>query len=509
MSGTVLTTVVVPTVGRASLSRVLAAVRPRAGWSVADVVVVDDRPDDDGPDDDGDARPGLAVGDDVRVVRSYGRGPAGARNVGIRAARTPWVSFLDDDVEPELDWLAHLAADLAEAPPDVAGIQGRVVVPLTTERRPDDFARSTAGLATARWITADMTYRRAALLSAGGFDERFPRAYREDADLALRVQRNGARLVRGRRTVVHPVRAESDGISVRQQRGNADDRLMDALHGPQWRARADAPRGRISRHVAVTACAVAAGAGLLTRRRRVGTLALAAWAAGTTDLFLHRWLPGSRSAAETRRMAWTSAVIPVAATWHSAQGWWRHRRAAPWPEQRWLVLFDRDGTLVHDVPYNADPEKVDPVDGAAEALAVLRGGGAYVGVVTNQSGVGRGLLTHDEVDAVNARVDELLGPFDVWKVCPHAPDDGCDCRKPGPAMVRDACGELGVPEERCVVIGDIGADVDAARAAGATGILVPTAVTRPEEVTAAAFVRADLQSSVASVLAWMGQGEPR
>ncbi|MGH1561698.1 HAD-IIIA family hydrolase [Mumia sp. DW29H23] len=501
------TTVVVPTVGRPSLARVLATFLAPSHPGVEAVVVVDDRPaDDERPLHslvpalplDG-TRPWLSV------VRSYGRGPAAARNLGAAGARTPWISFLDDDVEPEPGWAAHLVHDLESAGPAVAGIQGRVEVPLPTDRRPDDFARSTAALATSRWITADMTYRRVALVAAGGFDERFTRAYREDADLALRVAATGARLVTGRRRVVHPVRSERAGVSVRAQRGNADDRLMRALHGPDWRARAEAPHGRLRRHAAVTALGAVGVVALAARRRRTAWVALAGWAAGTVELFLARWLPGSRSRRETARMLWTSAAIPPAATWHAARGAVVHRQAEPWPSHRWLVLLDRDGTLVRDVPYNGDPEKVEPVDGAEEAVARLRGAGAYVGVVTNQSGVGRGFLERAQVDAVNSRVEELLGPFDVVKMCPHAPEDGCTCRKPAPRMVLEACAELDVPPERCVVIGDIGADVDAARAAGARGILVPNDATRPEEVAAAPFVRPDLRSAVEAVILWAAQ----
>src|SRR6266496_5926269 len=91
---------------------------------------------------------------------------------------------------------------------------------------------------------------------------------------------------------------------------------------------------------------------------------------------------------------------------------------------------------------------------------------------------------------------ELLGPFDVVRVCLHGPGDGCGCRKPAPGLVLDAAAELGVPVERCVVIGDIGADVEAAAAAGARGILVPNGGTRPEEVRAAAEVAADVPAAV-------------
>ncbi len=164
------------------------------------------------------------------------------------------------------------------------------------------------------------------------------------------------------------------------------------------------------------------------------------------------------------------------------------------------VLFDRDGTLVVDVPYCADPALVTPVPTAAAALHLLRAAGIPVGVVTNQSGIARGLLRRDQVDAVNRRVDALLGPFDVWQLCPHGPDDGCGCRKPAPGMVRAAAAHLGVAPEDVAVVGDIGADVGAARAAGARAVLVPTPVTRSEEVAAAPVVRPDLLSAVRHLL---------
>ena len=99
------------------------------------------------------------------------------------------------------------------------------------------------------------------------------------------------------------------------------------------------------------------------------------------------------------------------------------------------VLFDRDGTLVVDVPYNGDPQLVRPMAGALEALDRVRAAGLATGVLSNQSGVARGLLTLDQVASVNRQVEQLLGPFDVWEICPHGPEDGCACRKPAPGMI--------------------------------------------------------------------------
>jgi histidinol-phosphate phosphatase family protein len=172
----------------------------------------------------------------------------------------------------------------------------------------------------------------------------------------------------------------------------------------------------------------------------------------------------------------------------------------PHDERPAAILFDRDGTLVKDVPYNRRPELVEPVPGAREVLGRLRRAGVRVGVVTNQSGVARGLIGAEELAAVNARVEELLGPFDVWAVCPHGEADGCGCRKPAPGLVLRAAEDLGADPRECVVIGDIGRDVEAARAAGARGILVPTEVTLPEEVAAAPEVAPDLAAAVALAL---------
>jgi HAD superfamily hydrolase (TIGR01662 family) len=164
------------------------------------------------------------------------------------------------------------------------------------------------------------------------------------------------------------------------------------------------------------------------------------------------------------------------------------------------VLFDRDATLIADVPYNGDPDLVEPMPGARAALDRLRAAGLPLGVVTNQSGLARGYFTGAQLDAVNRRVEDLLGPFDDWQICPHDDTAGCGCRKPAPGMVIAAAEALGTTPARCVLIGDIGRDMTAALAAGAAGVLVPTPVTLPPEVAAAPAVAADLAAAVDLVL---------
>ncbi len=321
-------TVVVPTLGRTSLDTLLAALcvsepdGPRG-----EVLVVDDRPGRPAP---------LRVPPGVTVLRGPARGPAAARNVGWRAARHGWIAFLDDDVVPGSDWWDRLAVDLAGAGAEVGGVQGRLLVPPPAGRRPTDRERVTAGLATADWITADMAYRRAALIRVGGFDERFPRAFREDAELAHRVRRAGWTLVRGGRSVTHPVRPEGRWVSLRMQRGNADDALLRRLYGRRWRAHLGIPAGRRGRHTVVTLAgvlALGAGAAGVSTGRRGWTVtawsAAAVWAAGTAEFARSRIAPGLRDRREVATMLATSAIIPPLAVAHWLRGWWRWRSAGP------------------------------------------------------------------------------------------------------------------------------------------------------------------------------------
>ncbi|PWR13409.1 transferase [Micromonospora sicca] len=323
--------IVVPTLGRPSLAALLDALAGQLGeLPEVELLLVDDRRDDTGEL----AVPG-ALSAYAKVLSGRGAGPAAARDLGWRAARGAWVVFLDDDVVPAPDWCRRLRDDLAVGNA-VGGVQGVVAVPLPTGRRPTDWERGTAGLAEGHWITADMAYRRTALAAVGGFDERFPRAYREDAELAHRVRLAGWQLVRGHRRVAHPVRPESRWVSLRTQRGNADDALLRRLYGPNWRSDLELPPGRRPRHVAVTAAgALALGAAALrTRPRRASArrvlgvtagVAALGWAAGTAEFARDRIAPGPRTADEVATMLVTSALIPPLAVVHWVRGWWRSR----------------------------------------------------------------------------------------------------------------------------------------------------------------------------------------
>ncbi|MBK9030763.1 MAG: HAD-IIIA family hydrolase [Myxococcales bacterium] len=133
------------------------------------------------------------------------------------------------------------------------------------------------------------------------------------------------------------------------------------------------------------------------------------------------------------------------------------------------LFLDRDGTLIVDVGYPRDPDAVELLPGAAATLAALPADVALV-IVTNQSGLARGLVTPAEAAAVQAEVERQFAAAGVRfagvYVCPHGPDDGCPCRKPAPGMLRDAARDLGLDLGRSLMIGDKAADVAAGRAAG-------------------------------------------
>ena len=211
-----------------------------------------------------------------------------------------------------------------------------------TDRRPTDWERGTAGLATSSWITADLAYRRAALAAVGGFDERFPRAFREDSDLALRVMDTGG-AAGPRASAGSPTRCArpTAGSAVRVQAGNADDVLMRRLHGPTWRERADAALGRRPQHLASPpprsrpsaspspggrgrAALAAAGVGRRHRRVRLGPHRARAARPATrsppwslTSARSRRWRPGTACAAlvQHRRVRPLARACP---TWCSS-----------------------------------------------------------------------------------------------------------------------------------------------------------------------------------------------
>ncbi len=142
------------------------------------------------------------------------------------------------------------------------------------------------------------------------------------------------------------------------------------------------------------------------------------------------------------------------------------------------VFLDRDGTIIHDAHYLADPAGVRLLPGVAAAIARLNAAGIPVVVVTNQSGIGRGYFSEADFRAVQARTEELLAAegakVDAVYHCPHAPDaeSPCDCRKPGVGLFLRAAAEHGLDPARSWYVGDRLRDLAPAQRLGGRGILV-------------------------------------
>lgn len=147
------------------------------------------------------------------------------------------------------------------------------------------------------------------------------------------------------------------------------------------------------------------------------------------------------------------------------------------PDRRLAMLFlDRDGTLIDDVGYPKDPADVRLIPGAADAVRELGGLGFVPAVVSNQSGLARGLVTPDQARAVHDRFVTLFEEASGVRVpcyyCPHGPDDGCDCRKPKTGLLRKAATDLEMVGRPGVLVGDKHSDVDAAHTAGYDAVLM-------------------------------------
>lgn len=145
--------------------------------------------------------------------------------------------------------------------------------------------------------------------------------------------------------------------------------------------------------------------------------------------------------------------------------------------ERW-VLLDRDGTIIVEKHYLADPDQVELIDGAAEALSRLARAGCRLAVVTNQSAIARGLLDESRLAEIHQRFEALLAErgaaVDAIYHCPHHPDEGCVCRKPATGMAERAAAEFGFDPAEAFVVGDMAGDLGLGRALGATTFLVRT-----------------------------------
>ena len=143
------------------------------------------------------------------------------------------------------------------------------------------------------------------------------------------------------------------------------------------------------------------------------------------------------------------------------------------------VFLDRDGVLTRERPdYVKTPDELEILPGIEAPLREIQKRGFQIVIITNQSVVGRGLTTHDEMSRIHEKLRVELARLgcriDAIYYCPHRPDEGCNCRKPEPGLILKASRELGIDTAKSWMIGDKEMDLEAARRAGCRGIRVPT-----------------------------------
>lgn len=169
------------------------------------------------------------------------------------------------------------------------------------------------------------------------------------------------------------------------------------------------------------------------------------------------------------------------------------------------VLIDRDGVIVKNRrDYVKSRMEMEILPGSLQAIAALSQSGHRVFIVTNQSAIGRGLTTFAEVDSMHRQlafeVSCLGGEIEAFLVCPHTPDDGCDCRKPAPGLLYQARDRYGVDLASAVMIGDMESDVRAASAAGCASIFVMDGGNGPKRNAHADHAVANISDAVELIM---------
>lgn len=140
-----------------------------------------------------------------------------------------------------------------------------------------------------------------------------------------------------------------------------------------------------------------------------------------------------------------------------------------------VIFLDRDGTLIEEVNFLSCVEDLRLFPFTGEAVKILKDSGFLIIVVTNQSGIGRGLYTEEDMHAIHAQIQaELDNAIDAFYFCPHLPDDNCKCRKPGTGMIESALADFDIDIEKSWVIGDKAIDIETGLTAGLATALVLT-----------------------------------
>jgi glycosyltransferase involved in cell wall biosynthesis len=232
------------------------------------------------------------------------KGPAAARNIGWQVAHGEIIAFTDDDCLPEPDWLKEGIAALQD---DMTGVSGQVIVPISNP--PTDYEKNISGLEGAVFVTANCFYRRSALETCGGFDERFTMAWREDSELFFHMLSLSCKLAYAPLAkVVHPVRCRPWGVSITEQRKSIFDALLYKKYPELYRERIR-PSYPVKYYVIVFSL-IGFVVALATESRFIAMLLFVIWAALTLQFAFQRLRQTKRTLSHIAEMLFTSIVIP-------------------------------------------------------------------------------------------------------------------------------------------------------------------------------------------------------
>ena len=241
-------------------------------------------------------------------------GPAAARNIGLYAARGEIIAFTDDDCIPTPGWLK---AGVMALTGDAVAVAGHIIVPLPPA--PTDYEYNASCLAHSEFVTANCFVRRNALISIGGFDERFTAAWREDSDLIFTLQERGAHYIAAQDAIViHPVRSTRWGVSIQQQRKSIFNALLYKKHPILYRLKIQATPPW---HYYAIACALFVTViGASSESWLLAGIALGTWVYLTCRFCFERLRYTSHTPSHVFEMIVTSCVIPLLAIFWRLRG---------------------------------------------------------------------------------------------------------------------------------------------------------------------------------------------
>ncbi|MGN6181325.1 MAG: glycosyltransferase [Mucilaginibacter sp.] len=244
------------------------------------------------------------------------KGPAAARNFGWLNAKADIIAFTDDDCMPDEYWLAEIRRNIS--PNSLQAVTGKVIVPRS--KRPTDYAKNTAGLEDADFVTANCACSKAALLRTGGFDEQFSMAWREDSDLEFKLisQRIPVKKVNSA-VVVHPVRDAKWGVSIKDQRKTLYNALLYKKYPELYRQKIQPSPPII--YYAIISAFICALAGFVIGAKAIALTGLLIWLTLTVYFTVKRLYAADRSPTHIAEMVVTSFVIPFLAIywqWYGA-----------------------------------------------------------------------------------------------------------------------------------------------------------------------------------------------